>query len=109
MSRAKGNIAEERACAFLFERGFCVVEQNFYSRFGEIDIIATKDDVLHFIDVKSGLDYEKAIQNITPSKLAKIIKTANVYMKKNAFDGDFCIDGVVVTPKEVEILENITL
>ena len=109
MSRAKGNIAEERACQFLYERGYFVLEQNFYSRFGEIDIIATKDEVLHFIEVKSGLDYEKAIQNITPSKLSKIIKTANVYMKKNAFDGDFCIDGLIVTPKEVEMVENITL
>jgi len=37
MSRAKGNKAEELACAFLYERGFEIVERNFYSRFGEID------------------------------------------------------------------------
>ncbi|MEA1892504.1 MAG: YraN family protein, partial [Campylobacterota bacterium] len=54
MSRAKGNLAEEKACTFLYSNGFTVVEQNFYSRFGEIDIIATKDEVLHFIEVKSG-------------------------------------------------------
>ncbi len=109
MSRAKGNIAEEKACQFLYERGFSIIEQNFYSRFGEIDIIATKGEVLHFVEVKSGLDYELAIQNITPSKLSKIIKTAHVYMKKSAFDGDFCIDAVIVTPQQVEIVENITL
>lgn len=109
MSRAKGNIAEEEACKFLYERGFSIVEQNFYSRFGEIDIIASKEEVLHFVEVKSGEDFELAIQNITPSKLSKIIKTAHVYMKKNAFDGDFCIDAVIVTPNRVEIVENITL
>jgi putative endonuclease len=53
MSRAKGDIAEELACGFLLERGFFIVERNFYSRFGEIDIIASKDDTLHFIEVKS--------------------------------------------------------
>jgi len=109
MSRQKGNLAEDKACGFLDENGFMIVERNFYSRFGEIDIIASKDEVLHFIEVKSGLDYESAIQNITPQKISKIIKTANVYMKKNALDVDFMIDAVVVTPKGVTYVDNITL
>ena len=109
MSRAKGNIAENRASDYLIERGFCIIERNFYSRFGEIDIIAKKENTLHFIEVKSGEDYELAIQNITPTKLSRIIKTANVYMKKNAYDGDFCLDAIVVTPLDVEMLENISL
>lgn len=109
MSRAKGNLAEDKACRFLDENGFRIVERNFYSRFGEIDIIATKDGVLHFIEVKSGLDYESAIQNITPSKLNKFIKTVNVYLKKNRLEVDFVIDAVVVTPQDVELVENITL
>jgi len=109
MSRAKGNIAEERACSFLYDNGFIIIEQNFYSRFGEIDIIATKDNVLHFIEVKSGEDYELAIQNITRSKLSKLIKTGDVYMKKNGFDSDFEYDAVIVTPGEVLHVENITI
>jgi len=109
MSRAKGNIAEEKACAFLYDNGFIVIEQNFYSRFGEIDIIAIKDEVLHFIEVKSGLDYESAIQNITPRKLSRLIKTGDVYLKKNKLEVAFVYDAVVVTPKDIEIVENITL
>ena len=109
MSKAKGNIAETKACEFLSSCGFSIVEQNFYSRFGEIDIIATKDDVLHFIEVKSGPDYESAIQNITPKKLSRIVRTLHVYMKKNALGVDFMIDAVVVTPKEIQLVENITL
>ncbi len=109
MSRAKGNLGEDKACKFLDENGFMIIERNFYSRFGEIDIICSKDEVLHFVEVKSGLDYESAIANITPSKLRKFIKTLHVYMKKNALDVDFMIDAVVVTPKSVEIVENITL
>ena len=109
MSRAKGNLAEERACDFLLNNGFLVVERNFYSRFGEIDVIASKDDALHFVEVKSGLDFESAIQNVTPAKISRIIKTANVYMKKNALDVDYAIDAIIVTPKSVELVENITL
>jgi putative endonuclease len=109
MSRAKGNIAEDLACGFLGENGFVVQERNFYSRFGEIDIIATKDKVFHFVEVKSGVDYESAIQNITPSKLNKFIKTVNVYIKKNNLDVDFMIDAVIVSPKKIWHVENITL
>lgn len=109
MSRKKGNLAEDKACEFLYDKGFSILEQNFYSRFGEIDIIAIKDEVLHFIEVKSGLDYETAIQNITPKKISRIIRTLNVYMKKNALYVDFMIDAVVVTPKEIQLVENITL
>jgi len=109
MSRAKGNIAEDKASKFLQDKGFIIIDRNFYSRFGEIDIIATKDAVLHFIEVKSGLDYELAIQNITPTKLSRFIKTTNVYIKKNSLDTDFMIDAIVVTPKQIWHIENITL
>jgi len=109
MSRAKGNLAEDKATLYLENIGFLIIERNFYSRFGEIDIIATKDEVLHFVEVKSGLDYESAILNITKSKLSKIIRTAQVYMKKNSLDVDFTFDAVIVTPKKIEFIENITL
>jgi len=109
MSRAKGNVAEEKACTFLFDNGFSIIEQNFYSRFGEIDIIAVKNNVLHFIEVKSGDDYELAIQNITRSKITKLLRTGDVYMKKNSFDGDYEYDAVIVTPQEVLHVENITI
>jgi len=109
MSRAKGNIGEDKAVAFLESKGFFIIERNFYSRFGEIDIIASKDDVLHFVEVKSGLDYESAVQNITPQKLSRLIRTGNVYLKKNKLDVDYMYDGVIVTPRTIEIVENLTL
>ncbi|MDO9266465.1 MAG: YraN family protein [Sulfurimonas sp.] len=109
MSRAKGNIAEERASEFLLDMGFLIIERNFYSRFGEIDIIAIKDEVLHLIEVKSGDDYESAVQNITKKKLSKIIKTGYVYMKKSKLDILFVYDAIIVTPNKISYIENITL
>ena len=109
MSRAKGNLAEDKACAFLYDNGFSILDRNFYSSFGEIDIIVTKNDVLHFIEVKSGDDYELAIQNITKSKLSKLIKTGNIYMKKNSFDSDYEYDAILVTPDGIFHIENITI
>ena len=109
MSRAKGNLAEDKAVLYLEENGYFIVDRNFYSKFGEIDIIATKENVLHFVEVKSGLDYELAIQNLTPRKISRFIKTCDVYIKKNAYEGDYVIDAIIVTPHSVELVENITL
>ena len=109
MSRAKGNEAEELASRYLYDNGFEILEKNFYSRFGEIDIIAYKDDTLHFVEVKSGEDYERAIQNITPTKLSRLIKTGDVYMKKNNTELDFMYDALVVVDEKIWLIENITL
>lgn len=109
MSRAKGGKAEDTACEHLLHKGFDIIERNFYSRFGEIDIIALKDEVVHFVEVKSGEDYESAVQNITKAKLSKIIKTADVYMKRKNLHVDFVLDAFIVYGDEVEFIENITL
>ena len=109
MSRAKGNIAEEKACDFLLENGYTILDRNFYSRFGEIDIIAIKDEVLHFVEVKSGDDYEKAIQNITRTKLSKMIKTGDTYIKRNVYNGDFEYDAIIISHTDIFYIENITI
>jgi len=109
MSRAKGNLAEVKAVAYLQARGFQIIEQNFYSRFGEIDIIVQKDGILHFIEVKSASNFEQAIRNITAKKISRIIKTVYVYMKKNALNVEYEIDAIIVTPIEIEYIENITI
>lgn len=106
LSRQKGNFAEDRAVDYLQGLNFLVIDRNYYSRFGEIDIIATKDEILHFIEVKSG-EYDPIYQ-ITPSKLSKIQKTAQIYMSKKRLDMDFCIDALIVT-ENIELIENITL
>ncbi|MBD3823605.1 MAG: YraN family protein [Epsilonproteobacteria bacterium] len=109
MSRAKGNAAEDAACEYLTQKGFVIQERNFYSRFGEIDIIALKEGVLHFIEVKSGESYEAAIYNITPNKLSKIIKTSQIYMSKYSLQCDYQFDGLIIVDRTITLIDNITL
>lgn len=109
MSRLKGNIAEEKAVNFLKQKGFSIVEQNYYAKkMGEIDIIATKGDVYRFVEVKSGTSYD-AVYNITPAKLHKLIKSIYHYLKVKNLDVKFCIDAVIVYDNKIEMIENITL
>ncbi|CBG40235.1 YraN family protein [Helicobacter mustelae] len=108
MSREKGLLAEKKAGEYLLERGFEIAEYNFFSRYGEIDIIALRDDVLHFIEVKSGKNFNP-IYAITPQKMKKIIKTIEYYKCRNSLDLPFCIDAICIENDEILFLENITL
>lgn len=46
-------VGEDRAEEFLVENGFSVIRRNFRTRRGEIDVIAIKNGILHFIEVKT--------------------------------------------------------
>jgi putative endonuclease len=113
MSRAKGDRAEEKAAAWLRDRGCRIIGRNVYSRFGEIDIIAVKDGVLHFIEVKSGRNFEP-IYNITPAKLTKLLRTIESYLKKEGLDMPWQLDAFIVRENSpegdgCEWVENITM
>lgn len=108
MSRKKGLIAEELACAFLCKNGFEIIERNFYARYGEIDIIACKDNVLHFIEVKSGTGFEP-VYNITHSKIQKLIKAIEFYISTHDMCKDYCLDAIIIKNTQCELIENITL
>jgi len=108
-TKYKGNLAEKKAIRFLEKNDFKIIDKNFYFKGGEIDIIAFKNNTLHFIEVKSGESFEP-IYNITPLKLRKIIKGAYIYMKqKNFTSTSFCIDAIIIKNDLVEHIQNITL
>ena len=48
-----GRIGEEIACRFMRNRGFTVIERNYRKKYGEIDIICMKNQIIHFVEVKS--------------------------------------------------------
>ena len=110
MSREKGDFAEKRAISFLTDLNFMIIETNFYAKkLGEIDIIAKKDDVYHFCEVKSAQTFELAVQNLTKSKLSKIKRSVDYYLQIKKLNVAFCIDAVIVNDDSIEILENITM
>ena len=82
MSRYKKNLGdwgEDQACLFLERHNFKVIERNYHTTVGEIDIIAQKGDDYYFIEVKtrkSGDDLanDSSITNIKKYRLAKSIK-----------------------------------
>lgn len=108
-TRARGNIAEERGCEYLRSQGFRIIDRNVYNRFGEIDIIAMKANVFHFVEVKSAQSYEQAVNNISPAKLQKLNRTIQFYLQQKQLNCDYCIDALIVSNGGIEWIENITL
>jgi len=105
-----GDQSEDLAALFLEQEGYLVIERNYFARkLGEIDIIAQKDEVLHFIEVKSGKADFDPVYNVTPAKLRKVINSAHYYMKSKNIDVLFSVDALVIRGDELEFIENVTL
>ena len=112
MSRVIGQNAELRACEYLQQNGLKLMQQNYYSRFGEIDIIMQdKNDsnAIVFVEVKerkSGISH--AIESITPSKQRKIVKAAQFFLLKLGYDVNCRFDAVALDGNgNIEWLKNI--
>ena len=52
-TRKTGNMGEDIGCTFLKNKGFMIIGRNYLKKWGELDIIAEKDKILHFFEVKS--------------------------------------------------------
>ncbi len=106
MSLEIGNRAEESVRKYLVKNGYKILKKNFHSKFGEIDIVALKDEVITFFEVKYSKNYNP-IYRITPEKMRKIIKTIDYYFLVNNHEEEYQISAALVTPEGIEIMENI--
>jgi putative endonuclease len=84
-TRAKGNHGEHLALSYLVKGGLRLIEQNFNSRYGEIDIIMHDADEWVFVEVRlrESLDFGGGLESVTRSKQQKLINTAEYYMQKH--------------------------
>jgi putative endonuclease len=75
---------ETLVAQYLEQQGFRIIATNYTSRFGEIDIIAEKGDVVAFVEVKTRKKVYFSIASVvTPAKQKKIIKTAKCFLMKH--------------------------
>lgn len=79
-----GKKGEDLAVALCKEIGLNIIEQNFRTPFGEIDIIARDGNIIVFIEVKArrGDAYGAPFEAVTRHKREKITKVAMSYMKR---------------------------
>jgi putative endonuclease len=91
-----GRKAEAAARAYLEMRGFKIIEQNYRRPGCEIDIIASKKDVIHFIEVKYRAtdDQGGGLEAITPTKLRRMKKGAWTWVDEYEWRGEYVLSAV---------------
>lgn len=105
-----GEIGENIAVRFLMKHGFSIKDRNYTKKYGEIDIIAEKENKIYFIEVKSvtvrniedivshETENHKPEDNMHPWKLLRLSRTIQTYLSSVRFkDGvDWQLDLLVV-------------
>lgn len=107
--RAIGFEYEKVAGEYLEKQGYKIIEYNFYSRHGEIDIIAKHEEYLVFVEVKYRKNDSKGapLEAVSIQKRRTISKCAMYYMKKNGLqDVSVRFDVVGILGNNIQVIQN---
>lgn len=85
-NRLKGKGGEEMAAKWLIDHSYQIVDKNNSTKFGELDIIATKNNILVFVEVKfkQTEDFGTPEEMIGKNKLMQVQRTAEMYLLNNS-------------------------
>lgn len=86
-----GKLGEDLACKYLQDKGYKILERNFETRQGEIDIIALDKSEIVFIEVKtrSNISYGKPAEAVNEIKQNHLIKTIEYYIYSRHLENEF--------------------
>ncbi len=108
----RGLAAEKAAANWLKLKGYKILETRYKTKFGEIDLIISKKDVIAFVEVKARKDKSQALESVTPKMQERITQAAMYYISQNnVCDYDLRFDVVTVSPtflgfNHIEHLDN---
>lgn len=91
-NRSKGIEGENLAAEYLKKQGYRILERNFNTKVGEIDIIAEDKNTLVFVEVKTreNTAFGQPIESITRNKVRSIVRTAQLYILSHKRQNSFC-------------------
>ncbi len=104
-TNSTGAKGEAQALAYLKAQGLQLICQNYFCRFGEIDIIMSDNDSLVFVEVRyrKNSHYGGALASITPRKQQKIITTAKHYLSQLSNEPCCRFDVVVINGEDQQL------
>ncbi|NLB53563.1 MAG: YraN family protein [Syntrophomonadaceae bacterium] len=103
MRKRLGFLGEEKAASYLTAKGYKVIERNYHTRYGEIDIICTKGNDLFFTEVKTrtSLKFGYPEEAITAKKIDHLKKAALLYINsKNQHYRQLHFDVITILIKD---------
>lgn len=106
--RRLGFFGEHKAARYLKKQGYKIIERNFKCPFGEVDIIARKDGVTAFIEVKTRTSdyFGEPNQAVGRERQKRYKNSARFYYAHKAVDFTVRFDIIEVTKKGINHIEN---
>lgn len=107
---ATGRVAEKAAADYLRAQGFAIVEQNWRTKWCEIDIVARHKNAIYICEVKyrqhtrqgGGIDY------ITPQKLRQLAHAADSWVALHNWQGEYQLAALEISGPDFEVTAFIT-
>lgn len=94
-----GKLGEKIATEYLLKNNFKIIKNHFTCRWGEIDIIAKKGDILYFIEVKTrtNLKFGQPEEAVSFLKLKSLKKAINYYLMSKKIDTKMKLAVIAIT------------
>ena len=110
-SKIIGDEGEQIACEHLLSLGYQIIERNFHSSQGEVDIIAKDGQFLIFVEVKSYsfASFGTPVGAVRAAKKKSIVHAAQTYLQKNNIKDVYCRFDVITIYRSYDWKMNIEL
>jgi len=101
-SHDKGDVGEDVAASYLRQKGFEIIARNWRIAGGELDIVARKDNIIAFVEVKTAynLRYGNPLEWVNKAKQRQIGKMASMWIEKMQPQGCFFRFDVIALIKQ---------
>ncbi len=97
-TREIGAKAEDLAVEFLLKNGYAILDRNWYSAHHEVDIIASKNKIVCFVEVKSRASnyIQEPYTAVNRNKQQMLISAANAYIRTKNIDDEVRFDVISI-------------
>ena len=111
ITKVIGNIGEEKVVWHYRFKGHKIIARNFSCRYGELDIVALKDNTVIVVEVKTrkNNNFAHAREFVDHKKQARIKNTTNIFLQKNnltEYNVRFDVAEVYTDSNKINIIEN---
>lgn len=108
-NKDKGNLGELAALNYLTQNNYVILDKNFRTKYGEIDIVAKDNDYISFIEVKTRKDLKLGLpcEAVNFSKRNRIARMALMYISRKKLQGHnfrFDVMEIILNNNQVKYL-----
>ena len=96
--RETGKNGEELAVKFLEKNGIQIIKRNYFSKYGEIDLIGFENQTIIFIEVKlrNNIEFGSVYESVTESKVKRIYNSAKDFLSNSDINYNDCRFDVIL-------------